>query len=201
MGLLGILLVAYKQMIISKRSGSSQTAIEVLNGRWTMHVFDIRKDEAAEKLASLLPNTSTMGLWFALFPLWVKYKISNRYFGYPRVPKEGEEVIADLVVARTLYFDKLIGRSAGDAEQFVLLGAGYDTRAYGALKDRGLTFFELDQPETQNIKVKSLSKADIGGIQAMCNSCRSTSVKRISSRSSKKAATMLEKGQSFYEKA
>ncbi len=160
-GLLGVLIVAYKQMVVSKRIGVSQTAIEVLNGRWAMHVFGIRQDKAADKLAGSMPNTSTIGLWLCLFPLWVKFKISSRYFGYPRVPKEGEEVIADIVVARTLYFDQIIDRLADRMEQFVLLGAGYDTRAYGALKSRGLTFFELDQPMTQKLKVASIRVAGI----------------------------------------
>jgi len=146
-GLLGIMLVAYKQMVISKQLGVSQTAIEVLNGRWTMHVFGIRQDKA--------------GLWFCLLPLWVKYKISNRLFGYPRVPNEGKEGIADIVVARTLYFDRIIDQLADDIEQFVVLGAGYDTRAYSGLKNRGLTFFELDQPMTQKLKVTSLRVAGI----------------------------------------
>lgn len=161
LGLIGVFLVAYKQLIVSKRLGSSQTAIEVINGRWTMHVFDIRNDDATEKLAKVLPNTSTFGLWLVLFPLWLKYKICGRYFGYPRLPKEGEENIADLVTARTVYFDRIIDRLANDAEQFVVLGAGYDTRAYGALKERGLSFFELDQVETQRNKIEQLSKAGI----------------------------------------
>ncbi len=161
LGLVGVLLVAYKQLIVSKRLRSSQTAVEVLNGRWTMHVFGIRKDAAAEKLARTLPNASSTGLWLALFPLWVKYKISQRYFAYPRLPKEGEETIADLMIARTIYFDRILDRLAEDAEQFVVLGAGYDTRAYGALKSRGLTFFELDQIETQGMKIEWLGEADI----------------------------------------
>ena len=73
LGLFGVILTAYKQIIVSKRLGSSQTAIEVLNGRWTMHLFDIRKDEAADKLIRTLPNASIVGLWLALFPLWIKY--------------------------------------------------------------------------------------------------------------------------------
>ena len=75
--------------------------------------------------------------------------MSGTYFGYPRVPKEGAEEIGDLVVARTLYFDRIIERVVGDVEQFVLLGAGFDTRPYGTLKRQGLAFFELDQPTTQ----------------------------------------------------
>lgn len=161
LGLFGVILTAYKQIIVSKRLGSSQTAIEVLNGRWTMHLFDIRKDEAADKLIRTLPNASIVGLWLALSPLWIKYKISKRYFAYPRLPKEDEENIADLVIARTIYFDRIIDRLADDIEQFVVLGAGYDTRPYGTLKSRGLTFFELDQIETQVMKIKWLEKSGI----------------------------------------
>ena len=161
LALVGILLVAYKQIVVSRRIGSSQTAIEVINGRWTMHVFGIRKDDASVKLASTLPNTSTSGLWLVLFPAWVKYKICGCYFGYPRVPAEGEENIADLMIARTIYCDRIIARLAGAAEQFVVLGAGYDTRAYGVLKQSGLRFFELDQAQTQGNKIAQLAKAGI----------------------------------------
>lgn len=156
LALVGVLLVAYKQMVVSKRLGVSQTAIEVLNGRWTMHVFDIRRDQAAAQLAGMVPNTSTLGLWLVLFPLWVKYRMSGTYFGYPRVPEEGAEGIGDIVVARTLYFDRIIKRVVGDVEQFVLLGAGFDTRPYGTLKRQGLAFFELDQPTTQKLKIEAL---------------------------------------------
>jgi len=161
LALVGIVLVGYEQMVVSKRLGVSQTGIEVLNGRWTMHVFDIRKDLAAAQLAGVMPNTSTFGLWLVLLPLWVKYRMSGTYFGYPRVPEEGTEGIADIVVARTIYFDRIIERVLGDMEQFVLLGAGYDTRAYGPSKRPGLVFFELDQSATQQLKIQNLQKAGI----------------------------------------
>ena len=157
----GFLIVAYKQMVVSKKLGVSQTAIEVLNGRWTMHVFDIRKDQTTAQLANTIPNTSTFGLWLVLFPLWVKYKLSGKLFGYPRVPEEGTEGIRDIVVARTLYFDRIIERTVSDVEQFVLLGSGFDTRPYGTLKKEGLTFFELDQATTQKLKIESLLAAGV----------------------------------------
>ena len=46
-------------------------------------------------------------------------------------------------------------------DQFVLLGAGYDTRAYGALMRDTLTFFELDRENTQELKVAHLREAGI----------------------------------------
>ena len=42
----GILLVTYKQLLVSKRLGVSGTAIDVINGRWTMHIFGMRSDSA-----------------------------------------------------------------------------------------------------------------------------------------------------------
>ena len=39
--LVGFGMVAYKQMVASKRLGASSTGIGVLNGRWTMHVFGV----------------------------------------------------------------------------------------------------------------------------------------------------------------
>ena len=59
--LLGMLLVTYRQMWISKRLGVSQTAIEVFNARWTLHVFGMRNDPGAAKLGPELPNTSIFG--------------------------------------------------------------------------------------------------------------------------------------------
>jgi methyltransferase (TIGR00027 family) len=49
----------------------------------------------------------------------------------------------------------------GDVEQFVLLGAGFDTRPYGTLERQGLAFFELDQPTTQELKIEGLLAAGI----------------------------------------
>lgn len=161
LALVAVALITYKQIFISKRLGVSQTGIEVLNGRWTMHVFGIREDQPTARLAAALPNTSRFGLWLCLFPLWVRYKLSGSYLGYPRIPLEGAESVADIVVARTLYFDRIIGRVLSEMDQFVLLGAGYDTRAYGDFKRDGLTVFELDQQKTQELKVTALSGSGI----------------------------------------
>ncbi|HIF08185.1 MAG TPA: hypothetical protein EYQ64_14980, partial [Gemmatimonadetes bacterium] len=51
LAVLGVAVVGYKQILVSKRLGVSQTGIEVLNGRWTMHVFGMREDVATARLA------------------------------------------------------------------------------------------------------------------------------------------------------
>ncbi len=159
--IVGAMLVAYKQILVSKRLGLSMTAIEIINGRWTMHVFGMRDDDATARLAAALPNTSLSGLWATLFPLWVKYKISGRHAIYPRIPKPGSESMVDLVVARTLYFDSMIERNKERVEQFVVMGAGYDMRAYGHSMWERTKCFELDQPSVQEHKLAMLREANI----------------------------------------
>ncbi len=156
-----VFVVTYRQMYISRRLGVSSTGIEVINGRWTMHVFGLREDIATTKLLRTLPNSSLTSLWVALFPLYLLYRISGENLLYPTLAAEGEEGIKDLVTSRTLYFDELIEKSLDDVEQFVQLGAGYDTRAYGRLNDPKLKFFELDQEATQQLKIDCLKKSGI----------------------------------------
>ena len=162
LAVLGSIYVGYSQIVLSKKLGVSMTAIEILNGRWSMHIFDIRPDHACEKLAKVLPNTSVNGLWLALAPLWLKFKISGELFLYPRIPDQGHEDLRDLVVSRTLYIDHVIDRVIDDVEQFVLMGAGYDTRAYGGLSTKNVVIFEMDQVAEQDHKMKGLSAAGIG---------------------------------------
>ena len=160
-GIVGLVLIVYKQMWTSRKMGVSSTAVEVINGRWAMDVFGIRKDAACRKLNRTLPNNSVPGMWLVLFPLYLLHRMTGKHLIYPKVPKEGEEGLADIVVARTIYFDEIIERTKGSAGQFVLLGAGYDTRAYGDLNDGSLDFFELDQMKTQRLKKKCLKQAGI----------------------------------------
>lgn len=161
LAILGLLVQTYRQMVGSRRLGVSQTGIEVLGGRWTMHLFGMREDEATMRLARVLPNFSRFGMGCVLFPSWVHARLIGKPVGYPRVTAPGSEDMRDLVTARTAYIDAYMRESLGDVEQVVLMGAGYDTRAYGEFRRQGLSFFELDQQATQRLKKKALTDAGI----------------------------------------
>lgn len=161
LAILGGALTAYKQMAVSKRLGISQTAIEIIQGRWTMHLFSIRPDETTAKLMWVLPNSSPIGLWLCLFPLWIKAQVAGSPAIYPRIVEPGSENMADMVIARTLYFDSVIARVIPQVEQFVLLGAGYDTRAYSVFNAPGIKLFEVDQASVQEQKLAGLKRAGI----------------------------------------
>ncbi len=162
LAVLGTLMVTYRQLVVSRRLGSSATAIEVINGRWTMDWFGMRRDPATVRLLGVLPNSSILGLKLFLFPLWVKHKLSGDYFAYPRLPPpDGAETLADLVITRTFYFDRVLERVLPEVEQFVVLGAGHDTRAFGPLVPDGVACFEVDHPRVQSLKRSKLTEAGI----------------------------------------
>ena len=61
--------------------------------------------------------------------------------------------------ARVRYFDDLVNREAGAGlEQLVILGAGYDTRAYRLGGFNELKVYEVDRPETLAVKTGIITK-------------------------------------------
>jgi methyltransferase (TIGR00027 family) len=161
LAIIGVIIITIKQILVSKKLGVSSTAISVIGNRWLMDVFGLRKDTASAKLYLVLPNGSVFGLWLLFFPSYLRYKISGKNKGYASFEEEGMEGIGKLAITRTIYFDKLISKSIDKVEQFVVMGAGYDTRCYGDLKRNNLKFFELDQSKTQKLKVECLKEAEI----------------------------------------
>lgn len=69
----------------------------------------------------------------------------------------------EYLIARTALFDRLFeGALQERIPQIVLLGAGYDSRAYRFAKaNSGTKIYELDAPPTQNRKIQCLKDAHI----------------------------------------
>lgn len=64
---------------------------------------------------------------------------------------------ANSLVARVRYFDDIVRSSVDDGlEQLVILGAGYDTRAYRIEGLKKIKVFEADHPATQQIKKEKI---------------------------------------------
>ncbi|WOQ17544.1 class I SAM-dependent methyltransferase [Raineyella sp. W15-4] len=162
--LVGTIYLTVKTSVVSKRMGMSATATSVVGDRWTLDKLGQRPDAAAVRLYSALPNGSVLGMWSFLFPSWLRYRISGTA-GLFAVPEPGKEHLAQVGLARTVRFDALIERARAGVDQFVLLGAGFDTRPYGPLKGSGMEFFELDMPGTVAAKRDALARAGIDTAQ------------------------------------
>ena len=63
------------------------------------------------------------------------------------------------LISRTKFIDELIEKSAvSGIEQYVILGAGYDSRAYRLELPPSMKIFEVDQPEVSDNKLAKLPK-------------------------------------------
>ncbi len=159
--IVGIVFSMYAQTVVSKKLGVSGTAVNVASERLIMDRFGLRADRATGQLLRTLPNASMIGGWLILFPWYLRYKISGKNAGFPTLSAPGKETVANMMPDRTVAIDRIIEKSSCQVDQFVSLGAGFDTRCYGSLKSSRLQFFELDQAATQRLKRISLQKAGI----------------------------------------
>jgi len=77
------------------------------------------------------------------------------YFAERRIPGGFGEI-----VARTRYIDDYVLQCLADGiKQMVILGAGYDSRAYRFDEmRRGIKVFEVDHPDTQLLKVEKVKR-------------------------------------------
>ena len=85
------------------------------------------------------------------------------FFGYARRRSPG---VFEFLATRCRYIDDYAQAClAGGIAQLVILGAGFDTRAYRfeQIKTQGVKVFEVDHPATQAIKLKKL-KSIMGSI-------------------------------------
>jgi methyltransferase (TIGR00027 family) len=69
-------------------------------------------------------------------------------------------------IARTKVIDDWIGQAAGEIDQVVLLGAGFDTRAWRLKTLASAKIFEVDHPNTATVKQQRLrsAHADLGKV-------------------------------------
>jgi methyltransferase (TIGR00027 family) len=91
--------------------------------------------------------------------------LAHRISGYVpksfRYPFEGEITLQNQGGARQTFYDRMIQQYIPEMAQFVILGAGYDTRALNLPKDAPVQSFEIDTPATIAGKREVLAKAGI----------------------------------------
>lgn len=67
--------------------------------------------------------------------------------------------IGNSMRARARYFDDFVKKSVNEGlEQLVILGAGYDTRAYRIEGLEDVKVFEVDHPDTQHFKIQKIKE-------------------------------------------
>lgn len=159
--LLGYVIWISKGVFGGKTSGVSATAQGPLTVRWSMHQLGVRCDEPARRLLPLLPGVPPLALRLTAGPLLLAHRLTGyvpQAFRYPYagdIPRQYE------ASARQTFFDQVVERRLAGIDQLVILGAGFDTRAYRLPADTRVRAFEVDVPQTQALKRTLLEQAGI----------------------------------------
>ena len=159
--MLGFVLIAVRQLLVSKKLGLSGTAIDVLQSRWIQHYFGGRDDPVTIELAKTLPNMSHWGMCLAMSGAAIAHRAFHYLPSFFSVQDPGKENLMTFMYSRHHFFDELFERNLDNIEQVVLMGAGFDTRSFIYCRRDHLKVFELDQTNTQEIKRAALKKAGL----------------------------------------
>jgi methyltransferase (TIGR00027 family) len=149
------------KLYAGRMSGVSGTAQGPLSARWFQHRLGIRRDEPAHRLLMLLPGVSPLAVGLVFGPLLLAHRLSGYVPQAFRYPFEGDVSLQNQAAARQTFYDSAVDRYLVDVAQLVILGAGFDTRAYRLPGQMPVRSFEVDAPKTLAIKRQMLQQAGI----------------------------------------
>jgi methyltransferase (TIGR00027 family) len=129
--------------------------------RWLQHRLGLRQDEACAKLIKVLPNHSYIGLQALAFPVLLGHRLTGFVPRMLRYPYDGIPPVGHSSAVRATFVDAAIERYLPGVEQFVELGAGYDTRTVRLQYNKRICCFEVDLPQTQQLKRELLHQCGV----------------------------------------
>jgi methyltransferase (TIGR00027 family) len=144
-----------------RASGVSTTAQGPLFARWLMHELGTRRDEAAHRLLPLLPGQNVVTLRMMIGPIVIAHRATGYVPPAFRYPYEGPVARQHEASARQTFFDRVVERRAAEVDQIVVLGAGFDTRAFRLPGSARVRAFEVDMPVVQALKRELLARAGV----------------------------------------
>ena len=158
--LLGTTIYLFRVLVVIARRGVDGTAYEPYTARLIMHDLGTRSDLVGRRLAPHLTVTAP--------PVWFLYsgpfRWAVRLTGYvPALftfPPERPLKLTSVMAVRTEFFDRTLDEFHERVQQVVILGAGWDTRAYDERWSH-VKFFEVDAPPTQREKRDALADAQV----------------------------------------
>ncbi len=159
--LLGAVAYIVRLKLYNQPKGISGTAYEPFFIRAMAHGVGGREDESAYRLASVLPALSPLISQLIIWP----FALACRFARYKPVlfcgPVTRPATVMMFMALRNQFYDQALREAVVNVEQVVILGAGWDTRAYEKLRGVDVRIFEVDTPATQQAKTAALQEAGI----------------------------------------
>ena len=154
-----------------QRGRVSGTAYEPFTARLCYHLLGSRPDPLSWQLAAGLPATRSWWFRQLVLPLLIwPSRLTGYIPSFLQCPPERPLTLTDLLAARTEFHDRALAAATG-LRQFVVLGAGWDTRGFVRRSHSQRKVFEVDSPATQAVKRAALDKAGIDIAQVTFVAC------------------------------
>ncbi len=148
------------KVVTGRGTGVSGTAQGPLSTRYFEHKLGTREDEPAARLMMAVPGVSRRAVHMISGPMLLGHRLTGYVPRAFRYPFEGDVPPQYEASARTAFFDSVVQRHLANIDQLVILGAGFDTRAFRSPNER-IRVFEVDAPKTQAVKREVLAKTGI----------------------------------------
>ena len=148
-------------MFVRRKSSASATAQAPLFARWLEHHMGTRLDEGANRLLPVAPGVPSLGWRLVGGSQLLAHRVSGYVPKTLRYPFEEEITLQNQGGARQTFYDRVVQQYIPPMTQFVILGAGYDTRALNLPKNTPIRSFEIDTPATSAGKRETLAKVGI----------------------------------------
>jgi methyltransferase (TIGR00027 family) len=161
----GLIVFTYRIRRISIPQKISGTANEPYGGRLFFHLAGTRKDPGAYALAGHLPVYNWLVNVLMVKTTLMVLRLSGYKGSFFDFPGPRPSTLMTMMSHRTEFFDNAVTeaftRAENPARQFVVLGAGYDTRCYDLPEGIEIKCFEVDMAPTLDAKQKGLEAAGV----------------------------------------
>lgn len=161
LGVVGYVIFMVKLTAFSRKSGISATVLASLYTRTMQHKLGTRRDDPAARLMKVMPNVPNAGLALSTIPTLAGHRLTGIVPKIYRFPYPGAPPMRHQSAARTTFYDEAVAKRIAWMRQYVILGAGFDTRAYRLPPESRVRCFEVDEPKTQAFKREMLKKAGV----------------------------------------
>jgi methyltransferase (TIGR00027 family) len=149
------------KLYTGRSSGVSATAQGPLSARWFQHQLGTRHDEVANQLLMVLPGVSPLAVRLVFGPLLLAHRLTSYVPKAFRYPFDGKVSLRNQASARQTFYDSAVDQYLPKVAQFVILGAGFDTRTFRLPKGMQVQSFEVDTPKTLALKQAVLKQAGV----------------------------------------
>ena len=163
--ILGLIAYTYRLRRHSIPHKISGTANEPYAARLFMHLAGTREDAVAYALSGHLPVYSKLVHYSLVKVSHLALTASGFKGSFLSYPGPRPSNLATFLSHRTAFFDGVVTnafeREDNRIKQFVVLGAGFDTRCYDFRESADVKCFEVDMAPTLKAKVEALTLAGV----------------------------------------